>query len=138
MSNAVPPAGVRLPIRDESDLAVVRRHVREWARKQDLDATRTEALATAVTELARNVLDHAIHGTLWLEAAERDGRRGVMAIVRDHGPGIPDIGLAMQDGYTTRQSLGLGLPGARRLADDFRIESQPVQGTVVHVWKWSR
>lgn len=138
MSPGMPPAsGLRVQIRDESDLTVVRRHVRESASREGLSGTAIEALATAVTELARNVLDHAAGGSLQIGPARQDGRRGVVVTVSDLGPGIPDIAKAMQDGYSTRHGLGLGLPGARSLVDEFRIESEVGRGTTITLWKWS-
>jgi serine/threonine-protein kinase RsbT len=131
-----PQDRVRVPIRNESDLTVARRSVREFAARAGLANAEAEALATAVTELARNVLDHAIYGSLRLQAAEMDGRLGVKAIVRDEGPGIPDIARAMQDGYSTNAGLGLGLPGARSLVDEFRIDTEVGRGTTITLWKW--
>ena len=129
---------IRVPIRDESDLTVVRRCVREFALRHGLTGAAIEALATAVTEIARNMLDHAGGGFMWLApSATEGGRRGVTATLRDGGPGIPDIARAMQDGYTTQGGLGLGLPSARSLVDDFRIESEPGRGTTVTLWKWA-
>ena len=125
---------VRVPIGDESDLVVVRRSVREFARRQGLSGVVIEELATAATEIARNSLDHADGGLMCVAPAQE--RRGVLVTVHDDGPGIADIAQAMQDGYTTRGSLGLGLPGARSLVDDFRIDSEPGKGTTVRMWKW--
>jgi serine/threonine-protein kinase RsbT len=133
-----PASVVRVPIRDESDLAVARRRVREFAARHGLSDVAIEALATAVTEVARNVLDHAGAGMMWLgPSAREEGGDGIVVSLHDDGPGIRDVALAMQDGYTTRGGLGLGLPSARSLVDDFRIESEPGRGTTVTMWKWS-
>lgn len=128
---------VTQPIRDETDLAMVRRQVRNVAAGQGLDEIAVEALATAVTEIARNVLDHATGGMLWVEAARRGLRRGVSVTVQDDGPGIADVAQAMKDGYSTRGGLGMGLPGARSLVDDFEIDSRPGRGTTIKMWKWA-
>jgi len=130
-------ASALLPIRDASDLAVVRRHVRAFASEQGLGEVAVEALATAVTEIARNVLDHADGGVLRMEPSLRGAQSGVAVTVQDCGPGIADLAQAMQDGYSTRDSLGMGLPGARSLVDDFEIDSQPGRGTTVRLWKWA-
>ena len=127
---------VRVPIRDESDLVVARRCVREYAVRHGLSGPAIEALATAVTEIARNILDHADGGLMSLGPWEpEEGRHGVMVTLRDGGPGIADIARALQDGYTTKGGLGLGLPSARSLVDGFRIESEPGRGTTVTLWK---
>jgi serine/threonine-protein kinase RsbT len=130
-------ASALLPIRDASDLAVVRRHVRAFGSAQGLGEVAVEALATAVTEIARNVLDHADGGVLRMEPSLRGAQSGVAVTVQDCGPGIADLAQAMQDGYSTRDSLGMGLPGARSLVDDFEIDSQPGRGTTVRLWKWA-
>jgi len=102
-------------------------------------STSDQALvATAISELARNILEYAGYGEIILELAQQGGRRGIVVIARDQGPGIPDIEKAMQDGYSTTKSLGLGLPGARRLMDDFEIVSKVGQGTTVTAKKWAR
>ena len=102
-------------------------------------STSDQALvATAISELARNILEYAGYGEIIFELAQQGGRRGIVVIARDQGPGIPDIEKAMQDGYSTTKSLGLGLPGSRRLMDDFEIVSQVGEGTTVTVKKWAR
>jgi len=130
-------APVRVPVRDESDLVVARRHVRRVAVGQGLPTAAVEALATAVTEIARNILVHAVFGELWIEPLAQGPRRGVGATLADSGPGIADLALAMQDGYSTQGTLGLGLPGAKRLVDEFEIESTPGRGTTVRLRQWA-
>jgi serine/threonine-protein kinase RsbT len=127
---------VVVSIRDDSDLIVARRHVREAGERARLSAAEVEALATAVTEVARNMVVHAHLGELRIEVID-DARRGVTVHARDVGPGIPDIARAMEDGYSTAASLGLGLPSAQRLVDDFEIESTLDHGTSVLLRKWA-
>ena len=130
----------QLTLRDESDLVVARRHVRELGQDVGLSEVCIEQLATAVTEIARNVLVHARVGCIALRALRgvRAGvdRRFVAVVVTDEGPGIPDVGEAMVDGYSTGGSLGMGLAGARRLVDTFALTSVVGQGTTVTLEKW--
>ncbi len=126
-----------LILADESDVGVARRRARELGDEQGLLANSVEALATAVSEIARNVIVHAGRGELLLGVV-RDGRRvGVVAVARDEGPGIPNVEDAMRDGYSTGNGLGLGLPSARRLVDEFEIRSAVGQGTTVTLRKWA-
>jgi serine/threonine-protein kinase RsbT len=99
----------------------------------EIDRTRIEIV---ILELARNILAHAGRGELRLEAVEAAGRRGIVVEAHDSGPGIADIDLALRDGYSTAQTLGAGLPGVRRLMDDFAIESIVGAGTKVRAVKW--
>jgi serine/threonine-protein kinase RsbT len=99
----------------------------------DIDRTRIEIV---ILELTRNLLAHAGKGELHLDTLEEDGRRGMLVMTQDQGPGIADIGLAMRDGYSTAHTLGAGLPGVRRLMDDFTITSEVGTGTTVRSVKW--
>ena len=101
-----------------------------------LEADEVLKLETATSELAQNMLSHGGGGRVTIEQIASEGRRGIRMAFQDDGPGIPDIGLAMKDGYTTHGGLGLGLPGARRLVDDFKIESQIGRGTRILITKW--
>src|SRR5574342_17922 len=93
--------------------------------------------ATAISELARNIVHYARHGEIVLSIIDnRNGKRGLLVIARDDGPGIPNVSRALQDGYSTSGSLGLGLPGARRLMDEFEIVSGPSSGTTITARKW--
>jgi serine/threonine-protein kinase RsbT len=116
---------------------VARRRTRELASQQGLSPAETEALATAVTEIARNILVHAGSGEILFGAVGNPSKRGVIVIARDTGPGIPHIEQAMQDGFSTRGGLGFGLPGAQRLVDEFEIESTLGAGTAVTLLKWA-
>ena len=93
-------------------------------------------IATAVSEVARNIVEYAGVGEVLLSVVQNSVRRGLQVVGRDQGPGIADIDQAMQDGYSTSQGLGLGLPGSRRLVDEFHIESKVGLGTIVTLRKW--
>src|SRR4051812_10132731 len=125
----------QLTLRDESDLVGVRRHVRELGVLQGLANVAIEELATAVTEIARNVLVHADSGQIQLRAARASqgepGRAAVLVVVKDLGPGIANLDAAMVDGFTTGQGLGIGLPSARRLVDVFEVDSRVGEGTTI-------
>jgi serine/threonine-protein kinase RsbT len=93
-------------------------------------------IATAISELARNIVSYARKGEIVLQSLKDSRRKGVLIIASDNGPGIPDLRLALRDGFSTSGSLGLGLPGVKRLVDEFQIASSIGQGTVVKVTKW--
>jgi serine/threonine-protein kinase RsbT len=95
-------------------------------------------IATAISELGRNILLYAGRGEILLSRTNRAGQEGITIVARDNGPGIPDVELAMQDGYSTSRGLGVGLPGTRRLMDEFQIASAPGEGTTVTIKKWMR
>jgi serine/threonine-protein kinase RsbT len=95
-------------------------------------------ISTAISELARNMIRYAVKGEIVDAPLVEGSRVGVLVIARDNGPGIPDLDLAMRDGYTTGSGMGLGLPGARRLMDEFAISSQVAEGTTVVMKKWTR
>ena len=134
-----PEAGAwtHVPIREECDVAVARRRARELARHQGFPESGVEAIATAVSEVARNIVVHAASGEIVLGAASEPGRRGVVVVARDEEPGIPDLQEAMRDGFSTSGGLGLGLPSARRFMDEFSIASAPGGGTTVTMKKWT-
>jgi serine/threonine-protein kinase RsbT len=129
---------IRVPIREEADVVVARRHVRELGLDARLAEHAVEALATAVSEVARNIVVHARAGELLLGVVKAGGRCGVVVLARDEGPGIMNLEEAMQDGYTTAKGLGLGLSSARRLVDEFEIVSETGSstGTTVTMKKW--
>jgi serine/threonine-protein kinase RsbT len=93
-------------------------------------------VATAISEIARNIVEYAMRGEIVLALAREGENLGIVVVARDSGPGIVDVALAMQDGYSTNRSLGLGLPGARRLMDEFDVDSEPGRGTTVTMKKW--
>ena len=129
-----------VPIAAEADLLRVRSALRAEAQDAGLSLTAATKLVTAGSELARNIFRYAVHGqgVATIERAEHNGRRGVRATFRDNGPGIEDMEAAMRDGYSTADSLGLGLPGSRRLVDEFSIESDVGKGTTVTITQWGR
>jgi serine/threonine-protein kinase RsbT len=133
-----PPVGCRID--GESDLLRVRQILRERARALGFGLVDETKLVTAGSELARNILNYAggTGGTLLVEPWQKDRRRGLRAVFADGGPGIPDIALAMKDGFSSGGSMGLGLPGARRLVDEFTLTSTIGQGTTVTIVKWIR
>lgn len=119
-----------------SDLVRVRQRVREWAVEAGFSLVDQTKMVTAASELARNTLEHGGGGMALVQFLEEGARRGVRLVCEDRGPGIPDIQLALQDGYTTRSGLGLGLGGARRLVNEFAIDSRPGEGTRVTITRW--
>lgn len=124
----------------ESDAGVMsaRQKGRELATTIGISGSDLTLLATAISEIARNIVQYAGHGEIEFRSIVRGGKRGLLIIARDHGPGIPDVGQAMQDGFSTSRGMGLGLPGARRLMDDFEIVSEMGKGTTVSMVKWGR
>ena len=128
-----------LPIRSGDDVVRVRQQVRMVAEKTGLSLVDQTKVVTAASELARNALVHGGGGTARIEVVTSGlGKSGVRIGFTDEGPGIGDIDLALTDGWTTGQGLGLGLSGARRLVDEFELTSKPGAGTSVVVVKWSR
>lgn len=126
---------VHVSISADPDIVTVRQAARELAVRAGFIGTDLTLLATAVSEVARNIVRFASHGEVTIELLERP-RPGIRIVARDTGPGIPDVDLAMEDGYSTYSGLGLGLPGARRLMDEFNIVSEADHGTTVSMTKW--
>jgi serine/threonine-protein kinase RsbT len=123
-------------LRSTDDIIKARQIVRDCAIFQGLSLVDQTKLVTAASELARNTMIHGGGGEMRLQALNDGTRRGVKVIFADKGPGIPDIELAMKDGYTTKGGLGLGLSGSKRLVNEFEIESQPGKGTTVRIVRW--
>jgi len=123
-------------IRSADDVIKARRIVRDCAVAQGLSLVDQTKLITAASELARNTLVHGGGGDMRLSALHEGARRGVSVTFTDHGPGIPDVELAMKDGYSTAGGLGLGLGGAKRLVNEFDIASEPGKGTTVTIARW--
>ena len=126
----------QLPIGNEYDVVVARQTVRKWAAELGFNLVDQTKVLTAASELARNVLVHGGGGTAKLEILNDGARRGLRLTFEDQGPGIPDIELALRDGYTTGSGLGLGLGGSKRLVSDFDITSTVGKGTRVTITKW--
>jgi len=127
-----------MPIRTSEDVVRVRQAARELAMAQGLSLVDQTKIVTAASELARNTLDHGGGGTVRLESLNSETRRGLRLTFEDQGPGIPDIELALTDGYTTGGGLGLGLSGAKRLSNEFEIFSSAGQGTRVMIARWRK
>ena len=123
-------------MRTSTDVVFARQTVRAWAVSQGLSLVDQTKIVTAASELARNTLEYGGGGTMRVEALKDGGRVGLRLTFEDRGPGIADIALALKDGYTSGQGLGLGLGGARRLVSDFDIWSKLGEGTRVTVTRW--
>jgi len=128
----------RVPIGSDVDILTARQRGRAMASELGFPSSSLVLIATAISELARNIVLYAKRGEIVLGRIEQDGRQGIQVTARDEGPGIADVGLAMQSGYSTSGSLGLGLPGVRRLMDEFEIVSGAGKGTTVMAKKWKR
>ena len=124
------------PIAKGEDVVCVRQVVREYSVAAGFGLVDQTKIVTAASELARNVLHHGGGGVMHIQSLNDDVRCGLRLTFEDQGPGIPDIELALKDGYTTGSGLGLGLGGARRLSDEFAIDSRPGQGTRVTIARW--
>ena len=124
------------PVRSAEDVVGVRRVVREWALAVGFSLVDQTKIVTAASELARNVIVHGGGGSLRLEALNDEARRGLRLVFEDQGPGIADVERALKDGFSTGGGLGLGLGGARRLSNEFEIESHPGAGTRVAITRW--
>jgi serine/threonine-protein kinase RsbT len=127
---------VRVPIRADADLVTARAEGRALAQRLGFTRPDPTLIATAISELARNVVMHVGHGEIVMRPLYEDRRYGLLVIVRDEGEGITDVDAALRDGFASRGGLGLGLPGARRLMDEFEVDSRPGHGTTVRMKKW--
>jgi serine/threonine-protein kinase RsbT len=130
--------GIRVVIRHETDIVVACQKGRDVAAEIGFGGGEQVAIAIAISEVARNILDHAGHGEILLQAPSQGRERsaGIVIVASDRGPGIADVNLALQDGYSTRGSLGVGLPGAKRLMDEIEVVSKVSQGTTITMRKW--
>jgi serine/threonine-protein kinase RsbT len=126
-----------VPVRTSEDIVRVRQAVRSWAIDLGFDLVDQTKLVTAASELARNTVNHGGGGTVRMGVLNNAAHSGLQLIFEDHGAGIADVELALQDGYTTGGGLGLGLGGARRLANEFEISSRPGEGTRVRIVRWT-
>ena len=125
-----------LSIQSSADVVLVRQAVRQFAIELKFSLVDQTKIVTAASELARNTLDYGKGGTVELEALQQDSRQGLRLTFTDQGPGIPDIELALKDGYTTGGGLGMGLSGAKRLVNEFNLVSTVGEGTCITVTKW--
>lgn len=129
---------LRLPIRSDDDIVAARAEGRRLASWLDFSATDLTVIATAISEVARNILEYAGSGEIELRLINDGVLQGIKVAALDQGPGIEDLDLALRDGYSSRDGLGLGLPGTRRLMDDFEVQSEAGKGTTVRIAKWAR
>jgi serine/threonine-protein kinase RsbT len=132
----VPAREIRVTINSDQDIVLARQRGRALAAELGFSPGDATLIATAISELARNIVSYARNGQITLRAIHGSSRQGVLVVASDNGPGIADIRQAMRDGFSTSGSLGLGLPGVRRLMDEFEITSQSGRGTTVAVKKW--
>lgn len=129
---------VSVPIRDDTHAVVASQRAHRMAVQLGFSPVEQTSLSTAILEIARNIVKYAGRGEMVLVALQDEGRVGIAVLACDDGPGIADVDLALKDGFTTGRGLGLGLPGARRLMDDFDIASALGRGTTVIMEKWKR
>jgi len=125
-----------LPLQTDQDVVKVRQVVRTWAVELKFTLVDQTKFVTAASELARNTVLHGRGGEVRLESLQERGRMGLRLTFSDHGPGIPDLNLALKDGYTTGNGMGLGLSGAKRLSNEFEISSKVGEGTRVMITRW--
>jgi serine/threonine-protein kinase RsbT len=131
------PDDVVVDVNNPDDIVTARQAGHRLARDRGFSLTDVTMIATAISEVARNITSYAGRGAIRVVIAEREGREALVVRAEDDGPGIADVERALEDGYSTGRGLGLGLPGARRLMDRMFVESAPGRGTVVEMWKWT-
>ena len=127
-----------IPINADIDVVAARQKGRELATVLGFVSTDSTLLATAISELARNIIRYAKYGEILIASVQSGDRVGITVVARDKGPGIANTSLAMQDGFSTSGGLGLGLPGVKRMMDEFHLVSDANNGTVVTIKKWKR
>jgi serine/threonine-protein kinase RsbT len=125
-----------LPIKNGSDVVSVRQRVRVWTTEMKFSLVEQTKIVTAASELARNTLEHGRGGEVQLALLTNGARQGIQLAFSDQGPGIPDVKLALSDGYTTGKGMGLGLGGSKRLMNEFEIETEPGVGTKITCIRW--
>jgi len=128
---------VQVSISSQADVLSARQHGREFAMKMGFTGSDVTLIAAAICEIARNIVDYAQRGEITFSVVDKDDlRKGMLILASDEGPGIPDVDQAMRYGCSTRKGLGVGLPGAKWLMDEFQLNSQPGCGTMVKMVKW--
>ena len=132
----MPPKSESFTIQVQDDVVRARQMVRGWSSELKFSLVDQTKLVTAASELARNTLEHGGGGTMRAELVENGSQKGIRLVFEDHGPGIQDINIAMRDGYTTGNGLGLGLSGSKRLVNEFDIKSEVGRGTTVTIVRW--
>jgi serine/threonine-protein kinase RsbT len=126
----------RVAINSAADIVTARQKGRALALELGFDGSDLTLIATAISEVARNIVNHAKSGEIIVGAVNHSSKRGIQVVARDEGPGIKDVARAMQYGYSTNKGLGVGLPGAKWLMDDFEIDTRVGKGTTVTMKKW--
>ena len=129
---------IRITIKSDEGVLNARQQGRALAARLGFSSVDLTLISTAISEIARNMASYAQRGEMVFRPVQQGPKKGIVVIACDQGPGIPDLDMAMQDGYSTSGSLGIGLPGARRLMDDFEIVSAVGKGTCVTMKKWAR
>jgi len=128
---------ITIPISNDADIVSARQQARELAKTIAFSSSELAGIAAAISELARNIVSYAQKGTVNVSLIQEAGKKGILVVVQDTGPGIADVKLALQDGYSTSNSLGLGLPGVKRLMDSFEIHTEIGSGTKIILKKWA-
>jgi serine/threonine-protein kinase RsbT len=129
---------VVVPIRTDVDIVIARQKIRASVSDLRFSGSELTLIATAISEVARNIVSYAGSGEIVMRLVQRGQRRGITVVARDKGPGIADIERAMEDGFSTSRGLGLGLPGSKRLMDEFELVSEVGKGTEITMTKWER
>jgi serine/threonine-protein kinase RsbT len=132
------PGEVVVPIRADVDVVIARQKIRALVSDLRFSGSELTLIATAISEVARNIVSYAGSGEIVMRVVQQGQRRGITVVARDKGPGIADIERAMEDGFSTSRGLGLGLPGSKRLMDDFKLVSEIGKGTEITMTKWVR
>jgi serine/threonine-protein kinase RsbT len=126
----------QIAVSSDLDIVIARREGRSLAEKIGFTSSDLTVIATAISEIARNIVEYAKKGKIIISEIKDKEKQGIQVVARDRGPGISDVERAMQDGFTTGKGLGLGLPGTRRIMDEFEITSKAGKGTTVTIKKW--
>jgi len=132
------PGEVVVPIRADVDVVIARQKIRALVSDLRFSGSELTLIATAISEVARNIVSYAGSGEIVMRVVRQGQRRGITVVARDQGPGIADIERATEDGYSTSRGLGLGLPGSKRLMDEFELVSEVGEGTEITMTKWER
>ncbi|MBC8278307.1 MAG: anti-sigma regulatory factor [FCB group bacterium] len=136
MSDEYQSEGEVIQVSEERDIVICRQACREWAKSIGFNLVDQTRITTSASELARNIHDYAGTGEVTIEEIEDNGRTGIKIVFKDEGPGIANLEQAMGEGWTSKGSMGMGLPGSKKLMDDFEIISESGKGTTVTIWKW--
>ena len=129
---------VRVKIDSPADVVEARQQARALATQAGFSICDSTLITTAISEMTRNILEYASHGEIVISLLKNGSKNGVRIVARDHGPGIADVSVVMQDGYSSGKGMGMGLPGTKRLMDEFEIQSKIGKGTTVTMLKWNQ